>query len=808
MAEESDKKKDPNLPPPPGGRFPKLPFKLPGLPPLPGLPQAGAAGKPGTPPAPSQGPPPPQMPQMPGASAPPWGAMQQFQGAPGAMPYGFPQMPMAWPAFIPVAAQPAPAPAPPPEPQPPAGPSPADMKISELEKRLLEEREKVLLANLKSKEESAVSVRVENSLREIQDKLRRDRRDAESEEYRLKQEARIQELENKIVSERETWVATLRNQLQGGEAKDKETEVQVASRIQQLERRWLDEKARWEELLRAREDELRGARALIEKLKGADVECQKLVQEKKFNEERIQRLTQAHAALQARAAAADERDREYFQNKAELDKTREQLQIALERAGRDAEGMRTAFREREERLLADIEKLQGELGALGPRLRAEHEVEARRLKNEYESDIRKARAQQDMTDAALQRMRAVGGALERQAALLRDQAEEGKKLKEELQRVSDRYKSEFLVLQRKWQDREAEIRSEAAAQYAGQLEAEKAKLKLQAQAELQSRVAEAQERMKEDMDKELAVRERAFQTKVEAELAARVRAVQHDADTFERRAEEIRRKAEADTQDRMKAIQAKAEETQRRAEEACRKLQEELDLSTKQGESLRKGIDDLKRQLAHEESKTAAVSRQCAVERSEREKEKAALHATMLKLQDELSQAAEKLEAAEKRSFALSADLEAANQVRQAQEAQARRSVDETKELVDRCGELSETAHSLSEDEARLEETLREEKARFEAESQELKRQLEARLSEQKGLLEEEKDALAKELRQEIGRLEARLSEEGDAHDARLKAAQDEKEMLKRKMDMAQAELLGRLRALESQLGRPPDTSS
>src|SRR5205085_8334387 len=86
-------------------------------------------------------------------------------------------------------------------------------KISELEKRLAEEREKVLLASLRSKEEEAVSAKVESSIKEIQDKLRREKREQELEDARRKAEARVAEMERRLGEEREAWVSTLTNQL-------------------------------------------------------------------------------------------------------------------------------------------------------------------------------------------------------------------------------------------------------------------------------------------------------------------------------------------------------------------------------------------------------------------------------------------------------------------------------------------------------------------------------------------------------------------------------------------------------------------
>src|ERR1700674_6116749 len=87
-----------------------------------------------------------------------------------------------------------------------------DRKLAELEKRLQEEREKLLRANLKSQEEAAAAARVEVSLKELQDRLRRERRDQEQEESRLKLEAKLHEMEGRLAQERAPWVSTLNSQ--------------------------------------------------------------------------------------------------------------------------------------------------------------------------------------------------------------------------------------------------------------------------------------------------------------------------------------------------------------------------------------------------------------------------------------------------------------------------------------------------------------------------------------------------------------------------------------------------------------------
>ncbi len=129
-------------------------------------------------------------------------------------------------------------------------------KIAELEKRLMEEREKVLLASLRSKEEEAVSAKVETSIKDIQDKLRREKREQELEENRRKAEARAMEMERRMAEEREAWVATLKGQLNQRDQATQEMELHFAARLKDLEYRWSQEKTVLEAALKEREGEL------------------------------------------------------------------------------------------------------------------------------------------------------------------------------------------------------------------------------------------------------------------------------------------------------------------------------------------------------------------------------------------------------------------------------------------------------------------------------------------------------------------------------------------------------------------------
>lgn len=415
--------------------------------------------------------PPPGLPSFPGApfipgpmsasgpSAPP-----PLPGAPG----GFPHAPAGWSPFPSPAARPPAAPPGPGlgAPQAPAAAAQAlEQKVAELEKRLQQEREKVLLAQVRSQEEATYAAKVETAIKDVQDKLRRDRRDAEQEEGKLKLETRIQELETRLAQERETWVSTLKGQVRTREVQDKEIETHFAMRLQEMERRWLEEKAHWQRAVLAKEDEARTFRVQAERLKGVELEQQKLAQEKKLSEERAAALQQELGSAQARLKGTEERERDYFQLKAELVMAREQSRVLQDRLERDVQGARMAGREREERLLAENERLQREIVAV-----------AERVRHEMDLEVKKAKADAVMVQGALQRLKAVAGAFERQVAALRAQAEEGAKARRDLERGNERYKAEFLVLQRRWQDRERELRSE--------FDAEKVRMQLRFQEDL------------------------------------------------------------------------------------------------------------------------------------------------------------------------------------------------------------------------------------------------------------------------------------------------------------------------------------
>ncbi|MDD5656489.1 MAG: hypothetical protein PHF00_04445 [Elusimicrobia bacterium] len=487
MAEDNlDPRKPPKPPPlpssfgavPPPPPLPGGPARGPaGLPPLPGL--TGAGSQPGRPPLPGAF----------GPGLPPLPSSGPFPGAaPGLPPAA--RMPAALPAAFA-------APAAPPEPDKPKGPSSEQLayerKVGELEKRLADEHEKLLLASLKSQQEAATAARVEVSIRELQDKLRRDRREAESEENRRAQELKVQELEARLAQERETWVSTLKNQMQSREGQEKEVEAHFAMRLQEMERRWLEEKAGWQKSALAKDEEIRNLRALAEKLKGADAELARTVVEKKQLEAAVAELGRERSEASARLQGAAEKEKESIQLRADLTLARQQQVMLQERLDRELHMLRT-----------ERDGLQRDLSTVEQRLRADHEGELRRVKLESER-----------SGAELQRLRAVCGAMERQGAAQRAQLDELRRGKADWERAQERYKAEFVVLQRKWVEREKEIRAEDAAQARQQLENEKSRLQLAAQEELSARSARLMEQLERENADVLRQREAALRGVIE-----------------------------------------------------------------------------------------------------------------------------------------------------------------------------------------------------------------------------------------------------------------------------------------------------
>jgi len=131
-----------------------------------------------------------------------------------------------------------------------------ELQLAEIGKQLKEEHEKVILQNLKAKEEEALSSRVEQQIREMQEKLRRDKHEQEILESRSKAENQLKDLERRLAEERESWMAALKNQLKERELIEQDVEENLGRKLREVEQRYQDEKIQWMTSLRQKDEEL------------------------------------------------------------------------------------------------------------------------------------------------------------------------------------------------------------------------------------------------------------------------------------------------------------------------------------------------------------------------------------------------------------------------------------------------------------------------------------------------------------------------------------------------------------------------
>ncbi len=380
----------------------------PGMPPLP-----PGMFKPGLPPAPQGG-----KPSMP--------AMPQLPGMGGFASPGMPQAP-----FGNQFSQPAPQ-----QPQAPARDAAAEEaqrmkeekdklenKISDMEKLLSQEKEKALLATLKNQQDEALSSRVESSLKDIQEKMRRDRRDHEVEEERLTLKSKIKELETRLSGERETWMQTLKEQLSERETQGKDVEGHFIYRLQEMERRWLDEKAQWQKEIASREETIRSIKFSSEKLRETEDEVRKISMEKSMLEREASKLKDEVARAEREKASIES----YI--KIIPDKEREIAELRSETAilrGRESQTM-AETKHREEKFRFETEKMQGEIGRLqadigsiADRKNSEKNEEIKKLQGSFEFQLQEK--EKAIADVSGEKIRAVSELLKIKGFISRVQA--------------------------------------------------------------------------------------------------------------------------------------------------------------------------------------------------------------------------------------------------------------------------------------------------------------------------------------------------------------------------------------------------
>jgi DNA repair protein SbcC/Rad50 len=298
-----------------------------------------------------------------------------------------------------------------------------EKKIVEMEKLVSQEKEKALLATLKNQQDEALSSKVESSLKDIQDKLRRDRHEQEVQEERLTHKAKIKDLESRLVSDRETWMQTLKAQMQERETQSKDVEGHFIYRLQEMERRWLDEKAQWQKIISQKEDEVRTFRHAAEKQKELEDELRRSAMDKellakeaaKLRDE-ISKLERDKASIESYIKSMPEREREISDIKVENavlrareEKARDEVKLAEERFRRDSDALQK-----------EIGRLQSDIGSVSDRKNSEKDEEMRKLQARHQADLQEK--EKTIADISGEKIRAISELLKMKGLLSRVQA--------------------------------------------------------------------------------------------------------------------------------------------------------------------------------------------------------------------------------------------------------------------------------------------------------------------------------------------------------------------------------------------------
>jgi chromosome segregation ATPase len=311
-----------------------------------------------------------------------------------------------------------------------------EKKIAEMEKVVAQEKEKALLATLKGQQDEVLSSKVESSLKDIQEKLRRDRREQEMQEERLTLKAKAKELESRLVSERETWMQTLKGQIQERETQSKDVEGHFIYRLQEMERRWLEEKAQWQRTISRQEDEIRSLKSSEEKLRELQEEFRRAALEKEMQtremaklKDEVNKVEREKAAVEANIRNLPEREREF----ADLKVENAVLRAREEKAHNEVKLAEEKFRYEAEKFQKEIGRLQSDIGSLSDRKNAEKDEELQKARLRHEDQLHerdkmvadisgdKLRALSELVKmkSFVSRVQAINAALEKERQALR-----------------------------------------------------------------------------------------------------------------------------------------------------------------------------------------------------------------------------------------------------------------------------------------------------------------------------------------------------------------------------------------------------
>jgi len=252
--------------------------------------------------------------------------------------------------------------------------------LIEMEQKLKEEKEKALYQAIKAREEESLSLKMEQSLKEMQDKSRLARREQELDESRLRAEEKVKELERRLNEERETWVINLKKQMEMRDSDTQEVESQIESRFREIERRWFEEKAALTQGLKAKEDELIQIRAESAEsqtiVRRAQEESSHIIElaKKKMEGEMEVKREEFDREKRYLKDKLDAREREQISLKAHLSMVDSQVRAAQESSIRN-------LQEKEHSWEKQLSELQKDLSSL------------RQVKDQAQTDLTRANAE-------------------------------------------------------------------------------------------------------------------------------------------------------------------------------------------------------------------------------------------------------------------------------------------------------------------------------------------------------------------------------------------------------------------------------
>ncbi|MDD4005447.1 MAG: hypothetical protein PHW69_09660 [Elusimicrobiaceae bacterium] len=338
-------------------------------------------------------------------------------------------------------------------------------RLDETERKLAAEKEKVMLANLKQSQAQVVEAQVEYSLKDIQQKVQRDRRERELDDERTELRGKLKSLEEKLVTERETWVHILKTNLQPPappsaqpkpEAHSPNFESTIIDRLNAMEQRWAQE----QQLLRRelRERPAPAAAPAEDRLSRLEAEYRRALTEKNILVQELANLKTAVSKMTNQGSYLD-------QISTVVLTLRDAVSTLSLQSGATLDFARNAAQKEEEfaRAKDQIKKLAA--------AHAESEQNVKQRDGHIETlKADKLRAVQELLKLkqSLSQIRAVNSALERELtrveaekqAVQRSAAEQATfigRLKKDMADNEARYLSEVSELTRKWEEQKIEM---------------------------------------------------------------------------------------------------------------------------------------------------------------------------------------------------------------------------------------------------------------------------------------------------------------------------------------------------------------